>query len=91
MYTDNPIRDAEVYYMQRDKHQEEQAEAFCQRVTDSMHDLETFQMFLHDIDPDAPEVQAFHGCLDGDEQDKLFAYDQFMNLYEEYVASITEL
>ena len=90
-YTDDPVRDAEIYYLRRDEAQERQAIDFCERVNQSMHDLDTFKSFLHDIDWDAPEVQAFHGCLDGDAQDKVFAFDQFMNLFEEYVTSITEL
>ena len=90
-YTDNPIREAEVFYMNRDKQQHEQALDYAQRVNEAMHDIDTFQMFLHDIDPDAPEVQAFHGCLDTDENTKVFAFDTFMNMYEDYVHNITEL
>ena len=90
--TDDPVRDAEIYYLEAQKYYEGQAEDFCQRVNESMHDIETFKMFLHDIDPDAPEIQAFHGCLDDtDQMLKAFAYDQLMNMYEEYVTSITEM
>lgn len=91
MYTQDAPRDADIYYLNLEKQQEEQANDYASRVTASMHDLDTFKQFLWDIDPDAPEVQAFHGCLDGDRQDKLFAYDQMMNLFEEYVHEITEL
>lgn len=85
------VRDAEIHYLTLDKIHEEQANGYAERVTASMRDLETFQQFLADIDPDAPEVQAFHGCMDEDTQSKLFAYDTFMNMYEDYVHSITEL
>ena len=86
------IPNDKCYYTEAQRYHEEQAEVFCQRVNESMHDIDTFKMFLHDIDPDAAEVQAFHGCLDDkDYMLKAFAYDQFMNMYEEYVTSITEL
>ena len=90
-YSDDPARDADVYYVELQRHNERQAEEFCERVSDSMHDFETFQMFLNYIDLDAAEIKAFHGCLDEDQNTKVFAYDQFMNLYEEYVTSITEV
>ena len=92
MLTDNPVKEAEIYYLEAQRYHERQAEAFCQQVTENMHSLSFFQMFLHDIDPDAPEVQAFHGCLDdSDQMLKAFAYDQFMNLYQEYAEQVTEL
>ena len=91
MYTDNPVKEAEVYYIQRDKQQEEQAIEYAESITAQMHSLETFKSFLWDIDTDTPEVQAFHGCLDTDENTKVFAYDTLMNLFEDYVHSITEL
>jgi len=91
MDTQDMVREAEIHYLNMDKIHEQQANDYAERVTASMHDLATFQQFLWDIDPDAAEVQAFHGCLDGDEQDKLFAYDQFMNMFEDYVHSVTEL
>ena len=92
MDTSQPeIASAEVYQFNLDKVHEEQAEAFCERVHDEMHSFETFLMFLHDIDPDAPELQAFHGCLDEDQNTKVFGYDTFMNMYEEYVTSWVEV
>jgi len=91
MDTQDMVRDAEVFYLNRDKAQEQQAIEYAESITAQMHSLETFKSFLWDIDPDAPEVQAFHGCLDTDENTKVFAYDTFMNLFEDYVHSVTEL
>ena len=93
MQTDTPdmVKEADVLQFNMDKIHEKQSEEYCERVYTEMHSLETFKSFLWDIDPDAAEVQAFHGCLDGDSQDKLFAFDQFMNLYEEYVSMVVEL
>ena len=92
MDTQDHVRDAEVHTMVMDIFHEKQANDYAERVTASMHDLETFQQFLCDIDPDAAEVQAFHGCLDDSSDEiKAFAYDTFMNLFEEYVHSVTEV
>lgn len=91
MDTQDYVRDADIFYFNRDKQQEAMANAYAENVTANMHNLDTFKSFLWDMDVDAPEVQAFHGCLDDDQNTKAFAYDQLMNLYEEYVHSITEL
>ena len=91
MLTNNPVKDAESYQMQLDRIHEAQANDYSERVTANMNDLETFKEFLAYIDVDAPEVQAFHGCMDEDKESKLFAYDTFMMMFEEYVHEITEL
>ena len=91
MDTQDMVREADLHFLSLDKVHEAMANGYAERVTASMHDLETFQQFLADIDPDAPEVQAFHGCMDESKEDKLFAYDIFMTMFEEYVHSITEL
>ena len=92
MNTPDFVKEAEVIQFNMDKHHERQANEYCERVTSEMHSLETFKAFLWDIDPDAPEVQAFHGCLDDkDENTKAYAFDIFMNLYEEYVTMVVEL
>lgn len=92
MDTPDLVREAEIHHLNLDHVYAKEAEAYCERVNSEMHSLETFQMFLHDIDPDAPEVQAFHGCLDDkDDNIKAFAYDIFMTMYEDYVSAMVEL
>ena len=91
MYTDNPVRDAEIIQLHMDKFHEEQAEDYAERVTANMNDLSMFKSFLWDIDPDAAEVQAFFGCRDESPQDKVFAYDILMNLFEEYCHEVESL
>ena len=86
-YTDDPVRDAEVYYL----FQEKQDEDFQERYKQNLNDFTMFQSFLHDLDPDAPEVRLFFNQIHGDEVDKVYAYDNLIILYEEYVDKITEM
>lgn len=90
MLTDDPVREAEFRYMAMDALHEQQANDYAERVTASLSSLETFKEFLNDLDPDSPEVQVFHGCMDEDRESKIFAYDIMMSLFEEYVNNTTE-
>lgn len=84
---DDPVRDAEIYYL----HQQQQADDFADRYKANLEDFSMFQSFLHDSDPDDATWRLFFNQMHGDEVDKVYAYDNLMILYEEYVEKVTEL
>ena len=91
MLSHDPVKEAEIIQFNMDKIHEEQSIDYSERVTANLNDLSIFKSFLWDIDTDAPEVQAFFGCRDESRQDKVFAYDILMGLFEEYCNDIEEL
>lgn len=94
-YSSNPITDIEAYTMQRDIQQESEAQAFCDRVNEEMQSLNTFKNFLLEMDTDGHDehaiLQLFHGVKDETPEDKLFAYDSLMTLFEDYCELVAEL
>lgn len=89
METNDPVRDADVYYLQRDKHQERQAEEFQERYLGNLNDFGMFQSFLHDLDTDEPEVKLLFNQMYKSPEDKCYAYDNFITMYEMYVRDVT--
>jgi len=88
---DDPVRDAEVFYLQRDNHQQQYEELFEQRYEENLYDFSVFQSFLHDLDSDDPEWKLLFDQIKGDKIDKEFAYDNMIILYEYYVKELTEM
>jgi len=90
-YTTDPVRDAEIFYLDRERQQEKYDEEFDQRYEGNLYDFAMFQSFLHDLDTSKPEIKLFFDQMNGDQIDKCYAYDHIILLYEEYVKEITEL
>ena len=87
----NPVKEAEVFIMQQDRANEVMANDYAERMTVELNSLKTFKSFLWDINTDDSSIQAIHGCQDGDMQDKAFAYDILMNMFEEYCEEVIQL
>lgn len=84
---DDPIRDAEIHYLHIDKQDAKFRELYEHNLTD----LSVFQSFIHDIDSEAPEIKLLFDQMNGDEMDKVYAYDNLIILYEKYVEELTEM
>lgn len=91
MTSNDPVRDADVYYLQRDTYQKRQAEEFHERYLGNLNDFSVFQSFLHDLDSDAPEWRLLFNQIHKDKIDKCYAYDNLIILYESYVKELTEM
>ena len=91
MPTDDPVRDAEIYYLHRDRDQQQYDDELKRRYEENLYDFSVFQSFLHDLDSDEPEFKLFFDQIHGDEIDKVYAYDNIIILYEKYVKKLTEL
>lgn len=85
-YTDDPARDADVYYLFK----EQQSEQFFTDYQENLKDISLFLSFLHDLDPDDPAWKAIHAQRLGDLEDKAYAYDLMMMMFEQYVEDFTE-
>lgn len=89
------VKDAELYELQRDIAHEAQAQAYSEAVTASINSLNTFKSFLWDIDTDGHDehaiLQLFHGVMDESPEDQLYAYSEFMGLFERYCNSLVEV
>lgn len=90
-YTDDSVRDAEVYYLFQEKQQAELDAKFEDLYKQNLNDFSIFQSFLHDLDSDDAEWRLFFDQMHGDEVDKVYAYDNLIILYEEYVKWLTEM
>ena len=79
--------DANVYYL----YMEEQSDIYFKDYQRNFNNPEIFTSFLHDVDTSDPVWVTIHGQMNGDFEDKAFAYDLMMTLFESYVEGFTEM
>ena len=86
MDNEDPVRDAEIYYMRQDV----QAEAFEQRAQENFSCTENFESFIHDTDFSDPNWRTVHKSLTSQLiSDKIEAIESIKEMYEDYIDYIT--
>lgn len=86
-FTDDPERDADLYYM----HQDEMHERYMQMFDEIKRDCDTFSNFIYDTDWSDPYWRDVHnGVVSNEMADKLIAMDKLEAMYDDYVGYMTD-